>query len=339
MSQQQDYKNIIINSLETLKNIELSNKQPFKANAYNKVLKQIQNIQTPIYSIYDLSHVVGIGDKIREKLLEIFNTGKLYQIEAPNVINKVELFTIFTNIHGIGPVKANELIEKYSIKSIEQLREKQNELLNDIQKKGLKYYEDFLQRIQRDEMNQHEEYILNIVNGFNKNNNKKNIIQATLTGSFRRGESSSGDIDVLITNCTQDVFQNIIQRLIDQGYITDVFARGPKKILAVSKLNNVDVHRRLDILLTTKEEYPFALLYFTGNGPFNVIMRNIALEKGYSLSEHGFRYLDGENKDKIVFDINGKPSYKVFINERAIFKFLNMKYIPPNKRYPNIFGN
>ena len=43
----------------------------------------------------------------------------------------------------------------------------------------------------------------------------------------------------------------------------------------------------LDIIETTKEDYPFALLYFTGSGPFNVKMRKQALSLGYSLNEYG----------------------------------------------------
>ena len=44
--------------------------------------------------------------------------------------------------------------------------------------------------------------------------------------------------------------------------------------------------RHLDIVETTKEDYPFAILYFTGSGPFNVKMRKNALDQGYSINEY-----------------------------------------------------
>ena len=37
------------------------------------------------------------------------------------------------------------------------------------------------------------------------------------------------------------------------------------------------------MIYTKKENYPFALLYFTGSGQFNVEMRNHAISLGYYL--------------------------------------------------------
>ena len=78
--------------------------------------------------------------------------------------------------------------------------------------------------------------------------------------------------------------------------------------------------RRIDFMLTQEHEYPFALLYFTGSGPFNVAMRNFALSKGYSLSEYGLK------------DANGKFVGDAFRTEEDIFEFLGLKYIPPEQR-------
>jgi 5'-3' exonuclease len=45
-------------------------------------------------------------------------------------------------VWGLGPKGALKLYQR-GIHSIEELRERQDELLTDIQKIGLKYYEDF----------------------------------------------------------------------------------------------------------------------------------------------------------------------------------------------------
>ena len=44
-----------------------------------------------------------------------------------------------------------------------KLRERQDELLNDVQKKGLRYYEDILERIPRKEINNYTSYCSNIL--------------------------------------------------------------------------------------------------------------------------------------------------------------------------------
>ena len=49
------------------------------------------------------------------------------------------------------------------------------------------------------------------------------------------------------------------------------------------------IGRRIDIMYTKPQEYPFAILYFTGSMEFNVKMRGELLEKGLSLNEYGIK--------------------------------------------------
>ena len=85
-----------------------------------------------------------------EKLNEFVQTGtlKILEREKNNPVN------ILAEVYGIGPKKAKELVEN-SITTISQLRENQ-QLLNDVQKVGLKYYEDILKRIPRSEIQEFE---------------------------------------------------------------------------------------------------------------------------------------------------------------------------------------
>jgi DNA polymerase/3'-5' exonuclease PolX len=164
-------------------------------------------------------------------------------------------------------------------------------------------------------MEKHEAYIMSVIKSFGKD------IVASLSGSYRRKEASSGDVDCLITNCDEATYKKIIQEFVSKKYISDILAQGNKKVLAVGKLKMRRHFRRIDFMLTQAHEYPFALLYFTGSGPFNVAMRNCALSKGYSLSEYGLK------------DTNGKfVDGDTFRTEEDIFKFLGLKYISPEQR-------
>jgi ribosomal protein S13 len=46
---------------------------------------------------------------------------------------------LLSKVHGIGAAKARELVEKHEITSMEQLRERKDELLNHHQLLGIKY--------------------------------------------------------------------------------------------------------------------------------------------------------------------------------------------------------
>lgn len=279
----------------------------------------------PITSIEDVKNVKGVGSKLLIKIAEIIETGKLHQVEE----GRIEYNGIYnlTRVHGIGPVKAKELWEKHGIKSIEDLKE-HPELLNDKQKMGLKYLEDFELRIPRKEMQKHKDFITNEIKKINSD------LIVEVVGSFRRNAPDSGDIDVLITHHDMDVhtddnlLKSVVSQLEKSKYCCDTFGLGNKKYLGVCKIKYGRHFRRLDLLITDINEFAFSQLYFTGDQGFNIDMRNYALNKGFSLSEYGLKYIDGEHKGEFV-----KHKFK---NEEDIFKFLGLEYVLPKNRKSNV---
>ena len=313
-----DNKDLIIQTLLKLQNKETAETEVWKARAYATAIKQLRLKEGPIHTIDDVNDVKGIGKKIREKIQEILDTGKLRQAEQINA--GVHSITELTRVHGIGPSKAKDLVENHNIKSIQELKDNLN-LLNDKQKMGLKYLDDFELRIPRKEMMKHEAFLLE---SFPDN------LTVEVVGSFRRNAKDSGDIDVLITCDDErvledpDLLKNIVKSLEKKKYCLDTFALGNKKYLGVCKVKYGRHFRRLDLLITAKHEFPFAQLYFTGNPTFNVEMRNIALSRGYSLSEYGLKYMSGSKKGKFI---ETKLS-----SEEDIFEFLKLKYVAPEDR-------
>jgi DNA polymerase/3'-5' exonuclease PolX len=91
--------------------------------------------------------------------------------------------------------------------------------------------------------------------------------------------------------------------------------------------------RRIDILIAEPSYYYFALLYFTGSYNFNIHMRKIALKKGLSLSEYGFKEANTANagvgvaNNKNIIDTTDSIH-----SEEDIFKYLDMAFVEPHKR-------
>jgi DNA polymerase/3'-5' exonuclease PolX len=316
-----DKKAILLDALEKMRKKEVANKETWKARAYSIVIKQLKSLDKPVVTYEDLNDIKGIGKGLEGKIKELLETGSLKQLEDYNADGKIKIIDDLLKVHAIGPAKAKELVENNGIKSIEDLKD-HPELLNDKQKMGLKYYVDFDQRIPRKEMEKHDEYIIDAIKRVDPK------LQACLTGSYRRKMKDSGDIDVLITHPDdpedyEPIFKAIVENL-HKEYIKDTFALGGKKCMAVCKLKRHRMFRRLDLLYTKKHEYPFALMYFTGSGEFNVDVRNRALSQGYSLSEYGMKYNTGEKKGEFIDH--------VFNDEKDIFEFLGMEFVPPEKR-------
>ena len=138
----------LIELMDTLSNIMLKQGEPFRARAYQKAQETFLSLSENIITIEQLKNKPNIGPAIIEKINEFIETGTLQIIER----EKNNPINILSNVYGIGPKKAKELVEISGIKTIEELKAKQNEVLNDTQKIGLKYYDDILKRIPRQEI-------------------------------------------------------------------------------------------------------------------------------------------------------------------------------------------
>jgi len=305
--------------LDELATFMMKKGEPFRARAYQKagetIILQTHDITAENYSA--LEKEPGIGKTIIDKFEEFIKTGTLRILER----ERQDPANVLSNVYGIGPKKAKELVGK-GVETIDQLRQNQG-LLNDVQKTGLKYYEDILERIPRSEIETYESIFQKTFSEIDPPVGSK----FEIVGSYRRGAKSSGDIDVIVTSKTADVFKRFIDRLIESKILIEILSRGTSKCLAIGKL--VLHARRIDFLFTSEEEYPFAVLYFTGSKAFNTVMRGRALAQGFSLNEHGM-YLSSSSKttdkkkgDKIVQD---------FADEKDIFTFLKMEYKKPEER-------
>lgn len=305
MNTSTDYKSLIVYNFTILSN-KYKTQDTFKHRAYNKALNQLRLVDN-IFSSEDVKHVGGA--KIQEKIKYIIEHNKnIAEVDEYISNDSYRIVESFQKIHGIGPHAAKELYEKHNIKSIEELKENTH-LLNNIQQTGLAYYDHIEKKIPYKEMCKHDVLLTKLLQN----------IEFSIAGSYRRKASESSDIDVLITGKTNNL-NDVIQILIKNKYINDkaVFASGNVKFMGLCKLPKHKTFRRIDILYTSPEEYPFALLYFTGNFKFNVDMRKHAVSKGYTLNEQSIHHLDTKKKVEHVFE-----------NEKDIFDFLEYPYVDP----------
>lgn len=267
-----------------------------------------------------------------EKAAEYIKTGNVNLALKAKQLPEFSSFINLTKIYGVGPKKAIALYKKHHIVNRQDLSKKiliTPTILNAKQKIGLKYFKDLNTRILRKEIDAYKRKFTAI---------QKHVpgLIFSINGSYRRGLTSSGDIDVLITSSDPtktpgNIRKKFINLLIQKGIIIEALAEGKIKFMGISKLTKRSKARHIDIIDTTPEKYCFAQLYFTGSGGFNIQMRMHAKNKGYILNEHSINDLKTKKpvKPSIIQSIIGKP---VLTDEKDIFNFLGLKYLPPAKR-------
>ena len=290
---------------------EKKNGQSFKASAYFKVIKSLYELDN--LSNESIQSIKGVGKSLMEKITCIIKTGTCPAYEKIKGVKDAK--DDFLLISGVGPKKAGELVSK-GFTTIDSLRKEPTleELLNDKQLIGLKYYEDILERIPHFEITNHEIYLKSVLHQLDP------TAELTITGSYRRKCEDSGDIDVLLKGSTQ-LYKRLIERLEKEGYLFETLAKGTKKYNGMCHSKECEIFRRIDIMNTTPEEYPFAILYFTGSKEFNTDMRQHALDKGYSMNEYSLKHTS-----------TNEPVDHKFTSEKDIFDYLEYAYVDPWKR-------
>ena len=243
-----------------------------------------------------LQKIKGIH-KIAFKIKEILDKGTLIELENLKKNKKVQILYKLNSVMGIGPKFALELYKK----GIRHVKDIKPDILNNIQKLGLKYYNDLNSKIPRKEMDK-----WNLI--FKK---KLKGVNFETCGSYRRGESESHDIDLLIVS--SENIKDLLKKKLGQ-YIVEEITSGLSKLSFLVKINKV---RRLDVLIVSEESYPTALLYMTGSKAFTIMMRTKAKQMGYTLNEYG------------LYMRNTKMKVG---NERDIFRLLDVGYLSPKMR-------
>ena len=304
--------------LDTLSYIMRRRNDTMRALAYSHAKDTISAVSGDITDPSQLKDKKGIGPTIYQKLIEFTSTGTLKILEeSKDVLAKRSVMEAFVKIYGVGEKKAEELMYA-GILTMAELEKRKTEVLNDTQLVGLKYYDDILQRIPRSEIEQYEALFKD---AFPKG---VECSRFEIAGSYRRGMTDSGDIDVIITSSYASLFKMFVDALIERKIIVEVLSRGNVKCLVIAKLPGAKYARRVDFLYCTPEEYPFSVLYFTGSKQFNTVMREYALTMNYTLNEHGLSNMANKKK--------GERVDHLFTDEKSIFDFLGLAYKKPTER-------
>lgn len=128
-----------------------------------------------------------------------------------------------------------------------------------------------------------------------------------VAGSYRRGKSTIGDIDIVSTEHPQALRQRLLaasDELIDEG----------------ERRTSVRVDgQRVDIRFTDKRQCGSMLVYLTGSKNFNIRLREIAIGKGWRINEYGIEEREA----------GGSREYET---EEEMFAALGMSYVHPHQR-------
>lgn len=285
-----------------------------------------------------------MGEETAQKIFELIHTNEpLARLKAVADDPEQAVIGLLSSVWGVGKFHADHF-QKQGVRTLEDLRVRTD--LNEMQRIGIDYHDDIKQHMPRVEV----EKIGKVVCDAAKTISSK--IECVLGGSYRRGELTSGDIDVMFCN-DDDVtlpaqMNALIRRLKDDGFITadsqDSVRGDPTvlhsntltKFMGLCKLRDHPHHRRLDIIILLNKERAAGTIYFTGCTHFNREIRTRAERIGLFLDNFGLYdaqvVRDWDRKKTVEAGLEKDRVQPTPANEQEIFEILNMKFIPPHDR-------
>ncbi|XP_031453493.1 DNA polymerase lambda [Phasianus colchicus] len=327
-SKKENHNQCITEKLEVLAKAYSVQGDKWRALGYAKAINALKSYHKPVTSYQEACKIPGIGKRMAEKILEILESGHLRKLD--HISESVPVLELFSNIWGAG-VKTAQMWYQQGFRTLDDIRTKAS--LTSQQAVGLKHYEDFLERMPREEAAEIEQTVRQAALAL------KPGLVCVACGSYRRGKATCGDVDVLVTHpdgqSHRGLFSKLLDNLHESGFLTDDLVSQEdngeqKKYLGVCRLPGpARRHRRLDIIVVPYSEFACALLYFTGSAHFNRSMRALAKTKGMSLSEHALS----------MAVVRGPGGVKVASGhalptptERDVFTQLGLPYREPSER-------
>ncbi|TFY80387.1 hypothetical protein EWM64_g3625 [Hericium alpestre] len=232
-----------------------------------------------------------------DQIKEILETGELRRIEFEKT-EDIEIINLFQGIYGVAYAWYAA-----GCRTLDDIRNKKAGIkVSEVQEIGLQHYDDINTRMPREEA--HEIFVA--IKETALSLDPKLFIE--IMGSYRRGKSTCGDIDILITRSTEDgkthegILPTLLNMLQTMGIIHEHLSLPDLSVdpleavyrgLCVRPLREGEgpeskrLRRRIDFLTVPWINRGAALIYYTGDDIFNRSLRLKANKMGYSLNQKG----------------------------------------------------
>lgn len=147
------------------------------------------------------------------------------QLEADE---DLKVLRTFYEIWGVGADTARKLYYTHGLKDLDDVVEYHWGSLNRVQQIGVKFYEEFQERIPREEVEGIAEVIRRHARmckgiGEQMRGGKEDVV-CVIVGGYRRGKSESGDVDVILSHreeeVTRELVVDVVRSLETEGWVT-----------------------------------------------------------------------------------------------------------------------
>ena len=316
----------VLEKIATL--LELKGENPFKIRAYTNAARSLETWGGSLSDLRDeeiLEKIPGIGKAIAAKIKELAETGSLRFFEDLRSEFPAEILELFS-LPGLGAKKIKVLYEQLGVSSIVQLQAAcESGRVAELPGFGKTTQEKLCRAIA--ERTKHAgSFRLGSIAAEAETLQEDlrahpDALHVCIAGSYRRKKEIVRDLDFIVaTSAPAEIAASFVRHPL----VESVIAEGPTKS-SVRLRSGI----QCDLRVVSGTEYPFALNYFTGSKEHNIVLRNRALQRGWTLNEYRIAPAPPAADSK-----RKKVAAKILeVREEAdLYRALDLDYIPPELR-------
>ncbi len=334
--------------------------------AYSTSIAALAAFPRPLKSTREVLALPGCDTKIAHLFHEWrTNEGRIEEVEEIERDEQLRVLRIFYEIWGVGATTARELYDR-GWRDLDDVIEYGWDTLSRVQQIGLKYYDDFQEKIPREEV---ERIAATVVQHAKKV--RDDGIECCIVGGYRRGKAMSGDVDLILSHRDESKTLNLVRDVVisleQEGWITHTLllnltsTKRDQKTLPFrpdggghgfdtldkglvvwqdihydrpedgSSIKNPNIRRRVDIIIAPWSTVGCAVVGWSGETTFQRDLRRYSRKvKNWKFDSSGIR--DRGTGAFIDLEGVGGPSRTWLEAERKVFKGMGLAYREPWER-------
>src|SRR5919106_628393 len=299
---------------------ELDGADRFRVQAYSEAARTVAESPVSIEQLAEegrLTELPAVGKTLAEKIVTLIETGSIPSADKLKAKFPATLVEV-TRVPGLGAKTARRIYDELGVENLVQLKEAAEQgRIAGMRGLGARTEENILSSLEgvtEDGIGERlllsnvlpvAEEIRSDLLGLGVAN------RIEIAGSARRWTETCKDLDLIATT---DDAAALVEALATHGLSAETRRGGDG---AASVLTHAGL--KVDLRVGTEETFGNLLQHFTGSAEHNVELRERALQRGYSLSEHG------------ATEVEGKKVHR-FPEEAGVYQLLGLPYIEPELR-------
>jgi DNA polymerase (family X) len=299
---------------------ELDGADRFRVQAYRDAARTVAESPVSIAQLADqgrLTELPAIGKTLAEKIETLIETGSIPSADKLKAKFPATLVEV-TRVPGLGAKTAKRIYDELGVENLTQLKEAaERGQIAGMRGLGPRTEENILSSLEgvTDDGIGERLLLSNVLPVAAEI--RSDLLELgvanriEIAGSARRWTETCKDLDLIATT---DDAPALVEALATHGLSAESRRGGDA---AASVLTHSGL--KVDLRIGTEETFGNLLQHFTGSAAHNVELRERALQRGYSVSEHG------------VAEVEGKKVHR-FSEEAGVYELLGLPYIEPELR-------